>query len=798
MSKKHDETNNNEYGGEQIKVLKGLEPVRKRPGMYIGSTDQRGLHHLIWEIVDNAVDEALAGHCTEITVEIDDKNVVTVTDNGRGVPTGIHPGEKIPVIDVLFTMLHAGGKFGGEESGYKVSGGLHGVGASVTNALSEWLHVEVRRDNEIWQAQYKDGGKPSKKTQRVGAMKKTDLRGTTVSWFADQIIFKDGIKYDYSTIEQRLREKAFLVRGLKFVLKFQGHEDKIFLSKKGIAEMVEILNREREAIAPVIFLSSDTYENEDFETDVPVELAMQWTKSSDERIFSYANVVSTTDGGTHVSGLSAAITACLNKFAWDSNKLKKDKKQSFDRRDIFDGLTAAIAVKIEDPQFEGQTKGKLNNPEARTAAQTFVYAALTDWLNDKANQRTAKAILDRCLLSREIRIAKNNASKKIRNQATSIFADSNLPGKLADCLDVRPVEEREIFICEGDSAAGCFSGETKIRLVSGIEKTFVELTEDWTNGITHFGYATNDSGDIRIVPLIEPRVTKSTSDLVIVELDNGEKITCTSDHKFRLRNGEYCRADNLKSGESIMPLKVKYTDKKEAIGSGYEMVWMNGAQKWNHSHHLADYYNLVNKIDRKTDGIHRHHIDFNKQNNDPRNIKRLHPEDHLKIHQDQWGKTLAGLWDDPIYRKNKIESASKSAIKQWQDDEYKEYMRNIFIERRKDPVMNKKVMDGFKKWFANLSSQEHNDYCQAMWERQNEYWSSEENRQAQSKRVSEYFANNPDARAAHSEKAIQQWDDESLRKWRSEKTKEQMSDTAMRLNNQQKTAEWWKIIPITK
>lgn len=447
-----------DYSADAIDVLEGLEPVRVRPGMYIGSTGSRGLHHLIWEIVDNAVDEALAGHCTEISVDLSEDGVVTVVDNGRGIPVATHSKSGESALDLVFTKLHAGGKFGG--GGYKVSGGLHGVGASVTNALSNWLEAEVRRDGHVWTVRY-ERGKSVQAVTKGRKLEKKEKTGTTVRWAFDDTIFDADATYSRSVIEQRLREKSYLVRGLKFVLTVPGKARQVFLSRNGIADYIKELNAERDPIHPsVIFFSSeDTPFSREGAVDqaaqqIPVEIALQWTKSADERVYSFANVVPTGDGGTHVTGLRRAITRAMAAFAYEQGKLKKDKGESFEGRDIFEGLTAAVTVKVENPQFEGQTKGKLNNPEAQTAAATYTYAAITSWLADKANQKEAKAILERCLLAREIRLAKGKISKKLRNEATSIFTDTNLPGKLADCQETRPVEEREIFVVEGDSAMG--------------------------------------------------------------------------------------------------------------------------------------------------------------------------------------------------------------------------------------------------------------------------------------------------------------------------------------------------------
>ncbi|HET9059105.1 MAG TPA: toprim domain-containing protein [Acidimicrobiales bacterium] len=436
------------YTAESFRVLEGLEPVRVRPGMYIGSTTSRGLHHLIWEIVDNSVDEALAGACRRIVVELLDDNVVEVTDDGRGIPVDVHKQTGLSALDIVFTKLHGGGKFG--DGGYKVSGGLHGVGAAVTNALSNWLEAEVRRDGYVWSVRYEKGA-PVKAVTKGRSLKPGAPTGTTVRWRFDNTIFEPDARYSYNTVEARLREKAFLVKGLEFVLRWPGHPEKRFLSENGIADYVREIdsNGERTAVHPhIVYLAT--------EGDVSVEVALQWTAwtgrtDEAERVHSFANVISTVDGGTHVEGLKAALTSALNRYAFEAGRLKQDKKESFHPKDIWEGLTAAVSVKLAEPQFEGQTKNKLNNSEAKSAVQSFVYSALGDWLRDKAHKKDADAILGRCLEARESRLARGRADTKRKR---GVFDESPLPGKLDDCLEMLPVESRELFIVEGDSALG--------------------------------------------------------------------------------------------------------------------------------------------------------------------------------------------------------------------------------------------------------------------------------------------------------------------------------------------------------
>ena len=443
------------YGAEQIKVLRGLDGVRSTPGMYIGSTDSYGLHHLINEVVDNAVDEFLAGYANEASVEVDGP-IVTVIDNGRGIPVEMHPEEGISTVEVVLTILHAGGKF--DNQSYKVSGGLHGVGVSVVNALSEWLEISVRRDGYEWSARFERGltVEPLSRGRKMAAGEGT---GTTVRFRYDPQIFDKDVAYTHTILEQRLREKACIARGMTFILRMAGHKAQKFFSKDGLAELIYDLNASRKvAHQHVIYLASDElpqFVSEDEEAkDIPVEIALQWTDSSKEHIYSFANIIPTPGQGKHVEGLKAALTKAINNYGRERNKIKKDS-DAFRGEDVMSGLTAAISVKLHDPRFEGQTKDKLNNSEARTAAYTFAYNAFSAWLADKRNAKQADSILKRVAASRDIRIAYGQMSKKVRSEATSIYAKSGLPGKLDDCQpDAVPVDERELFIVEGDSAAG--------------------------------------------------------------------------------------------------------------------------------------------------------------------------------------------------------------------------------------------------------------------------------------------------------------------------------------------------------
>ena len=430
---------NTEYGADQIQILEGLEAVRKRPGMYIGSTSGRGLHHLVYEIVDNAVDEALAGFCTEIQVVINPDNSITVVDNGRGIPVGINHKAGIPAVEVVFTILHAGGKFGG--GGYKVSGGLHGVGASVVNALSTWLEVRIYHEGKIYQQRY-ERGKTMYPLKVVGDCQ-PDKTGTTVVFLPDKEIFEETV-YDYDILKQRLREMAFLTKGLKISLKDtrEGMErEKVFHYEGGIREFVSYLNRSKEALYPEIIYC------EGQQNGVSVEVAMQHNDSYTENCYGFVNNINTPEGGTHIVGFRNALTKTFNDYA-RKNKLLKDSEPNLSGDDIREGLTAIVSVKIENPQFEGQTKQKLGNSEARAAVEGVMSEQLTYYLEQ--NPAIAKIICEKAVLAKRARDAARKAREATRKTALSVAA---LPGKLADCSDKNP-ENCEIFIVEGDSAGG--------------------------------------------------------------------------------------------------------------------------------------------------------------------------------------------------------------------------------------------------------------------------------------------------------------------------------------------------------
>lgn len=429
---------NHKYGAEQIQVLEGLEAVRKRPGMYIGSTSVRGLHHMVYEIVDNCVDEALAGYCTEIKVAIEPGNIISVEDNGRGIPVEIHPKTHISTAETVYTVLHAGGKFGGD-SGYKVSGGLHGVGASVVNALSTWTEVTIKRDGGLYQM-YFEKGKTVKKLEKIGDAEGT---GTKVRFLADDTIF-ESLDYDYETLEKRFREMAFLTKGLKITIEDKREETPKkaeFCFEGGLVSFVEFLNKNKEKLHKnPIYIEKNG--------EIPVEIAIQYTSSYSENIYTFVNNINTIEGGTHLEGFKRSLTKVFNDYARSHNILK-EKDNNLQGEDIREGITAVVSVKVKEPQFEGQTKTKLGNSEVTGVVQSMVNEALSTFLEENPN--VAKAILEKCISASRAREAARKARELVRKKNS--LETSTLPGKLADCSS-KNADECEVYIVEGDSAGG--------------------------------------------------------------------------------------------------------------------------------------------------------------------------------------------------------------------------------------------------------------------------------------------------------------------------------------------------------
>ncbi|MFL5807208.1 MAG: DNA topoisomerase (ATP-hydrolyzing) subunit B [Roseiflexaceae bacterium] len=528
-------TNNDEYTASRIVVLEGLEAVRRRPGMYIGPTDINGLHHMIREVVDNSVDEALAGFASRVDITIHADGSVTVVDDGRGIPVDLHPTKKVSGLELAATQLHAGGKF--DSNSYKVSSGLHGVGLSVVNALSTWMRIEVKKDGKLWMQEY-NAGKPRGPVKPIG---RAEGRGTIINFMPDVTIFKDGIDYNFKALAQRFREMAYLTKGLRFHVVDERDDNEVnFYFEGGIVSYVRHLNKDKNVLHKQPFYTEREIDG------VAVEVALQYTEAYDtDSIYPFANNINNVDGGAHMTGFRTALTRVLNNYARGKNLLKENEA-NLTGDDVREGLTAVVSVKLQDPQFSSQTKEKLVSPEASSAVSSVFADAFAAWLDE--NPGESKRIIEKCVQAARTRLAVQKVRETARKSAMDGFS---LPGKLADCSDTNPAR-CEIYIVEGDSAGGCLAPETPILLASGLVKTMQQLTKDWERGIQHLGYATDEAGDIRIVPLVEPRLTKRSAALVEVILDSGERIRCTPDHPFRLRDGSYRAAGELQTGEQLM------------------------------------------------------------------------------------------------------------------------------------------------------------------------------------------------------------------------------------------------------
>jgi DNA gyrase subunit B len=749
-----------EYTAKDIEILEGLEPVRKRPGMYIGSTDIRGLHHLVTEVVDNSIDEAMAGVCDLITVTIHADGSVSVEDNGRGIPVEPHPkNPSTSTLEIVMTTLHAGGKFGGD--GYKQgSSGLHGVGVSAVNALSSYCKVEVRRNHKRYMQEYHHGV-PVAAVKAVGPSTGT---GTTTRFLPDLNIMETG-DFQFDTLAQRFREMAYLNRELTIKIideRADREQEATFYFDGGLRSFVRHLNKNRNVI-----MARPAYVERRVEK-TQVEVALQYNDNYSETVFSFANGINTVDGGSHVTGFRAALTRTLNDYGRKTNLIKEaDANLSGD--DVREGLTAAISVKLPEAQFEGQTKGKLNNAEVRTQVETVVTEMLQQYLEETPGE--AKRIIEKCLNAARARDAARRARELVRRKDA---LDSTLPGKLADCSERSP-QRAELYLVEGDSAGGCFSGDTQIALADGRSLSFRELVAEQAEGNEHFVYTIRNDGVIGLRSAVHARLTKSNAEVVRVTLDSGETVVCTPDHQFMLRDGSYRAANDLTPDDSLMPLYRKVSDKTQPgiTIDGYEMTWDPRSDTWLFTHTLADWYNRWQGVYAEAGGDHCHHLDFNKRNNNPTNIRRLPSDEHLALHRAHVGRTLhrpevieqgrrlrqsaafraamSARMSQPATR----EVLSAQAIAQWEDATYKAFMS--------------------ERWLAlyNGNAAYREAVLARLDETQRVYWSDEANRNAQAARVRAYFGAHPEVRQAFSLAAKEQWTDESLLQWRREKTRAQ-------------------------
>ncbi|MEH2243953.1 DNA topoisomerase (ATP-hydrolyzing) subunit B [Nostoc sp.] len=525
------------YSADQIQVLEGLEAVRKRPGMYIGTTGPRGLHHLVYEVVDNSIDEALAGYCTHIEVDINADGSVTVTDDGRGIPIDTHSRTGKSALETVMTVLHAGGKFGG--GGYKVSGGLHGVGISVVNALSDMVEVTVWRDKKVHIQRYERG---IPVTELQVKPYKEDRSGTSVTFKPDTQIFTVSIEFDYITLSGRLRELAYLNAGVKIT--FTDHRLELLKSdtpkvesydyKGGIKEYIAYMNREKQPLhEEIIYVQGER-------NNVQVEVSLQWcTDAYTDNVLGFANNIRTVDGGTHLEGLKAVLTRTLNTIARKRNKIKENEP-NLSGEHVREGLTAVISVKVPDPEFEGQTKTKLGNTEVRGIVDSLVGEVLTEYL--EFHPPIADSILDKAIQAFKAAEAARHARELVRRK--SVLESSPLPGKLADCSSRDP-SESEIFIVEGDSAGGCFHGDTLVTLDDQRKLSFKEIVAEQKEGKEHFCLTIRSDGTQSVERIINPRMTKANAKVVRITFNTGNSVICTPDHRFLLKDGTYKPAEQL-------------------------------------------------------------------------------------------------------------------------------------------------------------------------------------------------------------------------------------------------------------
>jgi DNA gyrase subunit B len=747
------------YDATTIQVLEGVDAVRKRPAMYIGDTTARGLHHLVYEVVDNSIDECMGGYATKIDVAIHADNSVTVIDDGRGIPVDIHKQTGKPAIEVVLTTLHAGGKF--DHKAYKVSGGLHGVGVSCVNALSEWMEAEVRRDGKMYHIEF-ERGKTVSKLKTIGTCKDT---GTRVTFKADKEIFGDTINFTFDTLANRLRELAFLNKNVHITLKDERAKDKEadFQFSGGIISFVEFLNKNKNVLhKKVIYFSKE-------KDGIQAEVSMQYNDGYSESIFTFANNINTIEGGTHLSGFKSALTRTVNQYCKGKNLLK-DSDASISGDDVREGLTAVVSVKVPNPQFEGQTKTKLGNSEVEGIVESIVNEALGGFLEE--NPPVANKIVEKAVLAARAREAARKARELTRRKGA--LEGAALPGKLADCQET-DASLCEIYLVEGDSAGGCFSGDTKIALTDGRNLSFKELTEEGRLGRTNYCYTIKQDGRVGIEKILNPRLTKQKAEVIKVILDDGEEITCTPDHMFMLRDGSYCKAADLDAGRSLMPLRRKLSKIEGRITiDGYEMVFDPQAAEWIFTHLLADRHNIENGVYEKT-GDYKHHLDFNKRNNNPDNLIRMTKQGHLDLHKNHAARTLHRK--DVIEKCNRIKRTSEyrqkisrimkeklggilrdRAKKQWADEDYKAFMGSKYKE------------------FYNSNAEYRNRILSIINDAQKKYWGNEENRKKRSREVATFYITHPEAKSRLSDKAKEQWQDMSLRDWRRQETKKQWTE----------------------
>ncbi|MCF7910187.1 DNA topoisomerase (ATP-hydrolyzing) subunit B [Candidatus Pacearchaeota archaeon] len=744
------------YGASEIKVLEGLEGVRKRPAMYIGSTGKEGLHHMVYEVVDNSVDEALAGFCKNIFVTLNKDGSVTVEDDGRGIPVDTHKQFNMPAVQVALTKLHAGGKF--DKKSYAISGGLHGVGVSCVNALSQKLIVEVRRKGKVYSQEYSKG-KPTSKLKIVGKYS-GDKSGTKITFWPDNEIFSTN-EFDYKVLETRFREITFLNAGLKIILVDKNlNKTKEFFAAGGLIEFLKWINKSKTIIHKPIYFKRTL-------NGLVVDVGVQYNESYRENIFGFVNTINTVEGGTHISGFKTALTRVINDYAKKTGILKNGN--SLMGNDVREGLTGIVSVKIGDPQFEGQTKTKLGNSEVKGFVDSIVTTALSEFFEE--NPAIAKKIIAKGMSSAKARLAAKKAKDLIRRK--DAFSSGGLPGKLYDCSKKKS-SETEVYFVEGESAGGCFSGDTKIALADGRNISFLDLIKEHKQGKENFCYTIKNDGNVGIAKIKNPRITKKNTEVLKIMLDNEEEIVCTPNHKFMLKDGTYKEAQLLTKKDSLMPLYKKYSKIGGRITiDGYEMISNNKNNRWIFTHLLADKYNLEKGFYSIEQGKYKHHIDFNKLNNNPNNVVRLSKEEHLLLHSENLKKTLHRVDIKDKARKAHKTPEYRKKISKWAKQPHiNKMLSNRAKKQWKDPSYKKYMVKKFKE-FLDSNEDYRRKNKEILYNEQKKYWANPENKKKASEKVKRFFKENPDAKKYLSDLAKKQWKNEELIIWRRQKTKEQ-------------------------
>ncbi len=660
------------YEASNITVLEGLEAVRKRPGMYIGNTGRDGLHRCFGEIMDNSIDEFMAGHAKKIKIFYTKKKALITADDGRGIPTDIHPKTGKSALETIMTVLHAGGKF--DQGNYEFSGGLHGVGASVVNALSKYVNVWVLRDGHIHFQRFEKGktiGELEKLTQAESYAKYPNLEslscwdetGTIIEFLPDDTIFET-VDFSMTEIRTSLKHAAYLNAGVDIQINVEGEEEEVrYFFPKGIVTYLEEITTGEESISPLIHFARK-------EDKFQLECAMTYVTDYSEKLFPFTNGVPNPEGGMHVTGFKTALTKVINNYATAKGYFKKEGDK-FTSDDLKEGLRVILSIKMVDPQFTSQSKVKLGSTLARTKTYEIVNDSIENFFEE--NPAIAATIVQKAQLALKARLAAKAARESVLRKG--VLDSTSLPGKLSDCAEKDPAKS-EIYLVEGDSAGGCFLASTSVKLADGRSLTMAELVEEDSKGIQNYCYTIQDNGHIGLEKILHPRITKTNAKVIKLTLDNGEVIICTPDHKFMLRDKSYKQACELLPTDSLMPLyhKLSKKAKDEQTISGYPMVWDVKDDKFIYSHMLADYYNLENNVYNTSLGSNRHHIDFSKLINNTE--KKIEYSNNSK---EQWSEELTTkrkIANDRTYQEHTIKALKDYLI------EFREFDELAFEEYR--------------------------------------------------------------------------------------------------------------------